>query len=273
VIKAVGGPCGGMQGSIPVPTDWPEQQVRVDDEEISPFIPRITYRDVGGVRQMVFTVPQLPAGEIAQALVTFEVTRSSILPPEDTSKFVIPKNPPREVAVHLAASPLIETRHPSIRDKIKEIVPAGQPAWQQVEAIYDWLRDNVKYGQGADKGAAAALRDGHGNKHDLTSLFIALCRAHDVPARTVWVVDHCYAEFYLQDQDRNGGWFPCQVAGTRDFGRMADFRPILQKGDNIKVPEDKAPRRFVTEFLTGKGGRGGRGQPQVEFVRKLLPAN
>jgi hypothetical protein len=135
------------------------------------------------------------------------------------------------------------------------------------------VRNNVKYGHGGEKGAAAALRDGHGSKHDLTSLFIALCRAHDVPARTVWIVDHCYAEFYLQDQDRNGCWFPCQVAGTREFGGMSDFRPILQKGDNIKLEKNSEPQRFVTEVLTGRGGRGGRGQPQVEFVRKLLPAN
>jgi hypothetical protein len=53
---------------------------------------------------------------------------------------------------------------------------------------------------------------------------------------------------------------------------MSDHRPILQKGDHIRVPDEhKDPQRFVAEFLTGQGGRGGR--PQVEFVRKLLPAN
>jgi hypothetical protein len=53
---------------------------------------------------------------------------------------------------------------------------------------------------------------------------------------------------------------------------MPDHRPILQKGENIKVPEESEPQRFVAEFLTGRGGRGS-GQPQVKFVRKLLPAN
>jgi hypothetical protein len=74
------------------------------------------------------------------------------------------------------------------------------------------------------------------------------------------------------DQQGEGHWFPCQVAGTRDFGSMPDHRPILQKGENIKVPEKSEPQRFVAEFLTGRGGRGS-GQPQVKFVRKLLPAN
>ena len=28
-ITAVGGPCRGIVGTVPVPTEWPEQQVRV----------------------------------------------------------------------------------------------------------------------------------------------------------------------------------------------------------------------------------------------------
>jgi hypothetical protein len=271
VVKAIGGPCLGLYGSVPVPTEWPEQQVRVVDEDVSPFVRRVTYRDLDGVRQMLFSIPQLPAGEIASALITFEITRSSSLPPQDTSRFVIPANAPRDVRYYLAASPSIECRHESIRSKVKEIVDGKETAWEQVEAIYDWVRENVKYQNGRFKGAVAALRDGNGNKDDLTSLFIALCRAHKVPARTVWIVDHCYAEFFLQNDQGEGVWFPCQVAGTRDFGGVADHRPILQKGDNFRVPEKREPQRFVAEFLTGRGRSGG--QPQVEFVRKMLPAN
>jgi transglutaminase-like putative cysteine protease len=270
-ITTVGGPCTGLRGTIPVPTDWPEQQVRVVEEEVSPLVGRVTYRDLGGVRQMEFTVPQLPPGEVATALVTFEITRSSTLPPQDTSQYEISKNPPLAVRPDLGASPSIECRHPAIRAKAKELVASKETAWEQVEAICDWVRDNTKSQEGKLKGAAAALRDGAGNRDDLTCLFIALCRAHGVPARTVFVADNCYAEFYLQDQAGKGCWFPCQVAGTREFGSVSDRRPILQKGDRIKVPEYKDPQRFVNEFLTGKGGRGG--QPQVEFIRKLLPAN
>jgi hypothetical protein len=272
VIQAVGGPCWGLIGTVPVPTEWPEQQVRIVDEDVSQFASRVNYRDLGSIRQMVFSIRQLPAGETANVLITFEVTKNSVLAPENPERLLIPRNAPRDLGVYLGASPQVEVRHPSIRSKVKEIVNDEQTAWKQVEAIYDWVRDNVKYQNGRDKGAVAALRDGTGNKHDLASLFIALCRANKVPARTVWVPDHCYAEFYLMDQQGKGHWFPCQVAGTRDFGSMPDHRPILQKGENIKVPEKPEPQRFVAEFLTGRGGRGA-GQPQVKFVRKLLPAN
>jgi len=269
VIQSVGGPCWSLRGTAAVPTEWPEQQVRIVDEDVSQFVDRVNYRDTSSVRQMVFSIRQLPAGETANVLITFEVTKDSVLAPENPERFVIPRNAPRDVRTYLGASPQIDVRNASIRSKLKEIVETEQTAWKQVETIYDWVRDNVKYQHGQDKGAVAALRDGNGNNHDLVSLFIALCRANKVPARTVWVPDHCYAEFYLMDGQGQGHWFPCQVAGTRDFGSMPDHRPILQKGENIKVPESPNPQRFVAEYLTGRGN----GEPQAKFVRKLLPAN
>jgi len=50
------------------------------------------------------------------------------------------------------------------------------------------------------------------------------------------------------------------------------LRPILQKGDNYRVPEKKQPQRYVAEFLKIKSIRGG-GIPQVEFVRQVLDGN
>jgi hypothetical protein len=269
-IQAVGGPCNGLFGTVPVPKDWPEQQVKIVDEEISPYVRRVTYRDLDGVQQMLFAVPQLPPGETAKALVTFEITRTAIQPPADRESFVVPQNLPRDIRPYLGASPSIECRHPSIRAKADELTKGRSGGWAAVETIYDWVRDNVKFTNGKMQGAVATLRDKQGGRDDLTSLFIALCRAAKVPARTVFVPDNCYAEFYLESTDGKGQWFPCQVAGTREFGSLSDRRPILQKGDQFNLPEKKEPQRFVSEFLTGQGGRGA-GVPDVRFVRSLLP--
>jgi transglutaminase-like putative cysteine protease len=256
-----------------VPIDWPEQRVTVVAEDLSPEVSRIAYRDLGGgVKQLLVYVPQLAAGRTAQAYVTLEITRASVLEPLDTSIFVLPKTLPRDVRKYLGPSPYIETRHGEIRDKAREII-AGQEedsAWQQVETIYDWVRDNVKYEDGKLKGALAALRDGTGDCEELTSLFIAFCRVNRIPARTVWVPGHCYPEFYLEDAEGNGYWFPCQAAGTRAFGSMPDHRPILQKGDNFNVPEVKKPQRYVAEFLQTKSVTGL--PPEVRFVRELMAA-
>ena len=269
-IKNLSGPCGGMTGYVPVPADWPEQQVRIDEEDIAPLVRNVQYRDFDGVKLMQFSVPNLPAGAIVNVLVTFEVTRSSILPPERPAEFTFAKTPPRDVRPYLGPGPGIDPRQTQIRNQVKEIVSTAQGDWQQVQAIYDWVRDNVKFENGKFKGELKALQDKAGCRDDLTSLFIALCRAQGVPARTVWVMDNCYAEFYLEDAKQQGCWFPCQVAGVKEFGGMSDHRPIMQKGENFKLPGSKEPQRFVAESLTGSGRGGGR--PQVEFVRNLMPA-
>ena len=119
----------------------------------------------------------------------------------------------------------------------KEIGADKEKAWDRVEAIYDWVREKVKYKNGPLKGALAALKDGTGDCEELSSLFIAICRAADIPARTVWVPGHCYPEFYLVDDKGAGHWFPCQSAGSREFGGITEIRPILQKGDNFRPPK------------------------------------
>ena len=264
-------PCVGIVATAPVPTDWPEQRVRVVEEEISPEVSQVLYRTLDdGVQQMAVHIPQLAPGRTAKAIVTVEITRHALLPPDNPQTLVIPNRPPREVRKWLGPSPYIETRNNEIRRKAEEIVAGKSTAWEQVEAIYDWVRENVKYQNGPLKGALAAMRDGTGDCEELTSLFIAMCRVNKIPARTVWVPDHCYPEFYLEDEQGRGYWIPCQAAGARAFGGIPEHRPILQKGDNFTVPESKQPQRYVPELLQAKSIGGT--PPEVRFIRQLLPA-
>ena len=267
-VSAVGGPCRGIVGYTAVPDEWPEQQVKMVEEEVSPGV-KVSYRLVDGMaKAMVVSVPFLRTGEEAKAIVTFEVRRSAILVPDDPGIYVLPKvaKLERKVRVFLAPSPKIESRDRKIRSLAKQIGADEEKAWKKVEAIYDWVRDNVEYKNGPLKGALAALRDGNGDCEELTSLFIALCRASDVPARTVWVQGHCYPEFYLVDGKGKGHWFPCQAAGTRAFGEIPEHRPVLQKGDNVRPPYNRrVPKRYLANHLTGTGGR-----PRVTFVRRMV---
>lgn len=266
-ISAGGSVCRGLYATIPVPVDWPEQTVKIDAEDISRGV-NVRYAPLGeGVNQMVVAVPLLPAGQRVQSLVTYEVTRYTLLPPENPDIFVIPKRLKPNERRYLGFSPLIETRHGDIRSKVKEILAEHDDAtaWKQVEVIYDWVRDNVGEERGKLKGAVQTLRDGVGNNEDRTSLFIALTRAAGIPARTVWVPDSCYAEFMLADDEGENHWLPCRLGGEREFGGSSCELTILQKGDNFKVPNEREPVRFVPEFLKGAGGR-----PSVEFVRVPL---
>jgi len=268
-VRAVGGPVAGLFGTIAVPTDWPEQTVRIQQEDITPNVKRVGYRTLEqGVKQMTISLPQLSGGETARAIVTFAVERHSLKAPPDTTIFVLPKKMPLSVKKHLGTSPYIESTKPDIKKAAQELVEGKTLAWEQVEAVYDGVRQRVKWENDKHKGALAALNDGKGNKEDVTGVFVAMCRSLKIPARLVWIPDSLYAEFYLEDEEGNGYWIPCYLASEKkEFGFVSTHAPILQKGDNFKVPEKREPQRFVAEFLTGKGNTGGR--PEVEFIRRL----
>ena len=229
IIKASGGACKGMAGYAPVPTDWPEQEVNIVKEEKTGGA-QISYEIVdGGAKIMTVRVGHLASGDEAKAIVTVEIRRSTILPPEKTDIYSIPDPAklPRQIRLYLTPSPLIESRDPKIRQLAKEIGVDQEKAWDHVEAIYDWVRKKMKYQNGPIKGALAALKDGTGDCEELSSLFIAICRAASIPARTVWVPGHCYSEFYLVDDKGEGALVPLpigrQTRVRRDQRDAADF--------------------------------------------------
>jgi hypothetical protein len=266
-IHAVGGPCAGLFATFPVPADWPEQQVKVVGEEITPSVRRHTYREIDGLKQMLVEVPQLPAGGTATCFLTFEVTKHAQAPPADPAALAIPKEPPRDVRKWLGPSPLIESTNARIRTLARELTADKPSAWEQVQALVSGVRERVQFdpdNKDVFRGAVGALRDGKADREDMTAAFVALCRAAKIPARMVWVLDYCYAEFFLEDAAGKGAWYPCVVHEEVPLGECRDFRPIWEKGDNFRVPEERAPQRFVREYVTGKGGGG---KPSVEFRR------
>jgi hypothetical protein len=267
IVTAVGGPCRGIYATLPVPTAWPEQRVRVVEEQVSGGVRGPQFRSLGGVEQMVVSIPTIPAGRKEHAILTFELERFAILPPDDPAGWRIPEKPDRGLRAYLGASPYVETRDPKIVRFAREAA-GDREGWQRVEAIYDAVREKVEYRNGDLKGARRALADGWGDCEELTCLFIAAARSQGIPARTVWVEGHCYPEFYLEDAAGTGCWHPCQAAGTRAFGAMPDQLPILQKGDSFRDPDRPGKQvRYVAEFLKGEAVAGG-GRPDVTWIRE-----
>jgi hypothetical protein len=270
IVKAVGGPVTGIRATLPVPMDWPEQMVKKVSEEKMPNVNAVTFRTLdGGVKQMVVNIARLPTGSEASAVVTFEVVKCHIEPPLDTSIYRLPIKPGGELKKFLSPSPYIESTDPKIKSLAGELAAGKEQAWDQAAAIYDWVRANVKYEFAEQiKPAVAALKDGQGDCEELSSLVVALCRASKIPARAVWVPGHTYPEFYLVDDQGLGHWFPCQAAGAdRQFGGMAEDRPILQKGDNFKVPEERSPQRYVKQTLSAKDAAA---PPEVKFIMERV---
>jgi len=271
--------CTKMHATIPFPLNWPEQTIKITSSEIPENVVW-TFRDLpqgkkqsAQARQLVMDIASLNPNNDLSLVVHVEVEKYFINPPPDTTVFAIPKNVPAEMNWFMKKSPYIDVELSEIRRVAKEIAASNPPnAWAHAELIYDWVRKNIQYRNGPLRDIKAALKDKQGDCEEMTSIFVALCRASKIPARCVWIPDHCYPEFYLEDPQGKGHWFPCQVAGDRQFGQMHDYRPILQKGDRFIVPEEQGPVRYIATFFTCKQRPAGAGlAPSVDEVRDLGP--
>lgn len=270
-ITGRGAATKNIRAMVAVPFTCPEQEVTILDEEFSSQIDDVSYRILQrGARQMLISIPFLPAGVTAKAIVTFEVNTRPILPPEETSELKVPKRL-KKLRRFTLGSPYIEVRNTRIKSMASEIIkeqPEDATDWQKIEAIYDHVLETIKYVEGPDKSAIDTLRDEFADCQGRSALFIALCRANKFPARMVWVDGHCFPEFYLEHTEGEGNWYPCESAGTRAFGEMPLARTILQKGDKFRVPErSKEWLRYASDYLIGVPTPGAQ-KPRINFIRE-----
>ena len=262
------GQASGIIGTSPVPIECPEQTVELIEEErlggvgkikISPLKP--------DARQIVFKINRMEPSSDAMAAVRFRIIKRDIEAPEETDRFKFVVKPRGVLKTYyLGESPFIETDEKKVieiaemlQEKNAELSP-----WDQVEAIYTWVRENVEYKFDTQiHTCAEALESGIGDCEELSSLFIAICRVQNIPARAVWVPGHTYPEFYLEDEKGDGHWFPCQAAGSYQFGSMSESRPVLQKGDRFKVSGQRELLRYAQPTLKCKNATAGIGIEQI----------
>ena len=262
--------CTNVFATFPVPMNWPEQKVTVTGRTIDSQVTAWDTRELGGgVKQVMLKMARVPAGSTVEMTFNIAIERSRIIGPTQTDDLVIPAKVGRDLRFFLSSSPYIDSSNARIKAAWRSLAAEEVPnAWARVEQIYDFVREKVRYVEGSLKNASQALREGRGDCEEMTSLFVALCRNAKIPARMVWIPEHCYPEFYLEDASGKGHWFPCQAAGTRQFGRMDEYRPVLQKGDRFKVPEKRTTSRYVSEFF--KCDKKGKSDPNPNFVRELI---
>jgi hypothetical protein len=214
------------------------------------------------------TIPAIPAGGSAIVERLYEVTRYRLRCTLNPQELRIAEKPPAEVRVHLIAAPGVETADRKIVQLAASLTePESQP-WDAARGYFDWIRRNIAFETGAFRGAAAALEQKTGDCEDMTALFVALCRSQKIPARSVWIEGHAYAEFYLQDAHGRGYWIPAQLSGPEWFGEMAEYGPILQKGDRLY---DGLRRRYVR--YVPQSARAVGGTVRLSCVRELVDAD
>lgn len=264
-IKMTGtGQTRNVQVTFPLPVDWQDQNIKVLAVNGTENTKSGRIKKLGpDASQFFFKVPELTVGEVAEATVTIEIEKLASEPPANPDGFVFSKKNSRKLRNYLTPSPFIESNDVRIKDIAEKIqIDDSLSAWEQVEVIYRWVRENIEYEFDTEiRSCLQALDAGHGDCEELSSLFIALCRARGIPARAVWIPEHTYPEFYLEDLEGTGHWFPCQAAGTYAFGYMPEARPILQKGDKFKVKGHPRPLRYIQPTMQAYGDA-----PQWEWL-------
>ncbi|MEM7783034.1 MAG: transglutaminase domain-containing protein [Planctomycetota bacterium] len=260
--------------AFPIPRDWGEQSVSVVEEEIPAhaIVDESRIKKNSGLHQWVVRFPRLAPNEELMITRTFLISTSQIDPPVDVSVYTRPKSRNREARDHMKVSPGINFQDSKLRKQVKEITRDKSNLWEEVESLYDWVRDNIDDFNSKPGPLDQTFKNRKGCNEDKVSLFVGMCRAHKIPARMVWVQGTIYAEFMLNDPEGNGHWFPCNVGGVREFGSYSEPRIVLQKGDNYRIPEKEKTQKYVGEVFQGQI-KSGNQRPRYVFFRQLLPAN
>jgi hypothetical protein len=195
-IIARDGALSYMTATTVFPTEWPEQKVEILEINFPPIM-KHSFRDLpGNNRQLVMNADLIPAAQTTEGVIKVRVTKSHIMGPDDPSGLVIPKKLPKEIKLFMDNSPYIDADSSQVKKIARELASQNpENAWAHVKLIYDWVRENVTYTRGDMKDTQQTLKDKTGDCEEMTSLFVALCRASRIPARCVWIPGHCYPEF------------------------------------------------------------------------------
>jgi hypothetical protein len=259
----------GITATVPIPMAWPEQEIEILSEEKSNGVGPIRFKNpTKQTQQFSFSVNRMAAGKPETAVIRFKIKKSFLTRPKNTLEFTSGGKLPSEVKPFLKPSPYIESNSKEIRKIASSLEDGSLNAWSQVEKNYGWVRENIEYK--FDKQIHTCLRAlqvKHGDCEELSSLFIAICRAQGIPARAVWIPGHTYPEFYLTNANGDGTWFPCQAAGSYAFGEMPEPRPILQKGDRFRIAGQRQEVRYLRPTLVAKQAPQG---VAIEWISKQI---
>jgi transglutaminase-like putative cysteine protease len=114
----------------------------------------------------------------------------------------------------------IDSEHPRIKALVQDIAPPSHAPRQRAMRIHDYVRDQIKFGWASDfydQRASEVLNSGIGFCNTKSTLFTAMLRAANIPARQHFVdidakilapfldpgmpyVDHSFVEVYLDDR-------------------------------------------------------------------------
>ena len=202
--------------------------VQYQDDEyltISPTPDEIK-EDEYGNKYAYYDLSGLSSGAKFNVTVKREITSGTYLEmiPSRTNTEYIEEN-----EIYLLPQERIDSDNAEIISKAKELTEDISSDYKKAEEIFKYININMSYDDSptyANKGSVSALSSMRGVCEEFTTLFVAMCRAVNIPSRAIEgyriqyveldysgekikekeLINHVWAEIYLQDF----GWVPVE---------------------------------------------------------------
>jgi transglutaminase-like putative cysteine protease len=234
-----------LEASAPVPailmlrprSGWGQWVVR-EEYTSTPHMPMVEYTDDFGNLCQRATIP---AGTLSLRA-SCVVDTSDTIDVQSDAEFVPVEFVPDAILKFLLPSRYCEADQ--LANLAHSIIGNLPPGYPQVDAITQWIRQNVTYQYGTSNSGTSALETANSRSgvcRDFAHLGVALCRAINIPARFV-----CGFLHELDPMDLHA-WFEAYV-GTRWY--TFDATQSGPKGNRIAIAygRDAADVALLTQF-------------------------
>jgi hypothetical protein len=255
-----------LAASTAVPCEHPEQ--KIDDSSVTPngCVAEIKQLTTDAA-QLVAAAPGIVKDQVIEAVAKFTMTLCKDYRGFEKDQF--PSEQPSTNflrQLYLGNSPGIQTTSSLVKKIVSNTVDESLHPWEKAKKFYQWVWENIKGKPGAYTSVTTAIKKKVGDCEERAGTFVALCRSANIPARLVWLPNHCWAEIGLFDAQEKFHWIPIHTAAYSWFGWTGAHELILQKGDSIPVYGKKRPERLISDWHQWKGV-----QPKVEFLASVHP--
>ncbi len=255
-----------ITATTPVPVAYPEQKINGVEFKVDGC--EATVRQLAaGASQLIVSAAEIVKGQTITAVAEFNITLYKQFHGFVREQFPKQQSPPSDVKkAALQDSPGIQTSAKSVRDLATKLAGSTSHPWDAALAFARWIPENIRPQLGSYTSVATALETKHGDCEEMAGVFVALCRAVNIPARLVWVPNHAWAEFYLTDDQNRGHWIPAHTACYSWFGWTGAHELVLQKGDRLYVPEQHKQLRLMEDWMQWSGRK-----PRTMYTAELIP--
>ncbi len=239
----------------PIPQTIPARQ-KISDIQYSPEPARLFEQN--GVKYAEFAFTRPPSQLRLQIKVKATLFRYDLATVKKKQNEVEPNAP--DLSPFLKNEKFIEKNNPQIKEIAETIPDANQI--ELVRQIYDYVAHSMNYKYSThEAGALGALRKKEGACTDYCDLFVALCRAKNIPSRIVkgYISEsldspkHAWAEVYLEKY----GWVPFDLTygdveqSSIRNERFENLRPIYVYLTNIRNDEVLDKAILMTGYSVG----------------------